>query len=522
MMPTGDNAGLPVVGKRRRLLFVTGNTSGIEPYFYLSAVRPWVEGLGHHFEVTCLEEPDGLDAAVERVRPDLLLFFGAKTRLLYSGPVFDCRARFGIPVAALTLMDAHSPAKQAFFEHAWRLGVEACFCIDTGMREMCGGFADAVYYCPWFVNHEITRDFGEPKRIPVALIGDGFLSTGTDWRYPWRRAVAGKLREEFPTFSSPRPTSRFPHELVGEAYGRMLNRSLLAFSCGGSRHIFMKKNLEIPASRCCMVSEVNAGLLHLGFRDMENCVFVTPSDAVEKCRYLLEHPDELQALTDRGFRFVREHHDARNRTMIAEWLMLRLDLPAGRRIVQPDVCGPLRAVPVDSGERGVLLTGESPFVSGMEQASSRWSTGDVSGCLAAIEDAARMLPLTMEPKFLKALVALAEGDPRGAVDGFQEILRLGIFWGAERPDPLLWGFYLLALDRSGQTETAARLAAAFPDVDHPVLRDVRASLGAAGVGGGLCCRSVFASPWFFPESPEAFLAALRATVEQNCSGGGPA
>ncbi|MEO7934263.1 MAG: glycosyltransferase [Chthoniobacterales bacterium] len=496
-----------------RLLFVTGSTSGIEEYFYLSGVLPWVDGLRHHFQVEVVAAAQDVIPAAERFAPDLVLFFGAKYKLLYDGPAHNFQTLLGIPIAALTLMDGHSPAKQPFFEHAWRLGVEAVFTIDTGMREMAGDFAEQVFYCPWFVNEDMCRDFGEKKVIPVALIGDGFVSTGKDWRYPWRRNVAARLREAFPVFSSPRPTRGYSHRMVGEAYARMLNRSSIALACGASRHIFMKKDLEIPASRSCLLTEPNDTLIHLGFRDMENCVFAEPDNVVEKCRHLLDHPDALQKITDRGRAFVLERHSAKARRVIADWLELRNQKKPGERIIQPDVMNRLELVPAESARTSILLSSHAPFTVAMREASEAWRRDDFATCQTAATAATDLLSFTIEPLLLLAYAALKKGDATEALQPLRTIILRCIQWGAANPDPLVWAAYLLGLHLSGNTAQSQSLSETFPEVRHPALDAVRQAIrGGESTETPLhATPSAVLPPWHNTDELQSFLAAAYQT-----------
>ncbi len=496
-----------------RLLFVSGDTTRIEEYFHLSAVLPWVRAMQLHFEVIELLEAHQLEREVARSQPDLILFFGAKYKLLFDGEVKDYRIATGVPVVALTLMDAHSPAKQAFFEHAWRLGVEAVFTIDTGMREMCGEFADAVFYCPWFINEEMSRDFGEEKIIPIALIGDGFVSTDDDWRYPWRREVAERLRKEFVVFSSPRPTKVYPHRMVGEAYGRMLNRSRMALSCGASRHIFMKKNLEIPAARSCLVTEPNETLRHLGFIDMENCVFATPQDVVEKCRMLLNEPDALEQITERGFTMVHRLHTGANRRMIADWLQLRKLLKPGQRIVQTGILDPLR---IQTEPHRLLLGGESPFVHALQASWRALETGEHQAALSQSHAAGRMLPFTPEPGIVSALAAVHAGEHMQAATLIAQLLRRSFFWESECPDPVLWSVYLACLGCGGHVDEMRVAMASFPQLQTPVLNALSSLVGEpVREAAELQLPSVFYWPSAYTDPTSTFWRKIFSIIESR-------
>ena len=499
-----------------RLLFVTGCTREVEEYFQLSAVQPWVEGLGHHFQIEVVQDAECLLTVAEKFAPDLVLFFGAKYQLLYSGPALDFRERLGVPVVALSLMDAHSPAREAFFAQASRLGVEAIFTIDTGMREMAGDFAPMIFYCPWFVNEKMSCDFALPKTVPIALIGDGFVSTGNDWRYPWRREVAGRLLEHFPVFTSPRPGKNYSHRMVGAAYGQMLNRSWLALACGASRHIFMKKNLEIPASRCCLVTEPNEALVHLGFRDGENCLFATPDDVLEKCRDMLADPTRLLEITDRGRAFVLENHRAIHRTVIADWLACRQRLGAGQRILQKEICGPLEVTGDNDGRESIHLSAHSPFQLALEEARRFWRAGEYAASAAAAARAGHLLRQTTEPSLLLAWAALGCHQPQEALGELRAILLRSVQRAAMTPDPLIWATYLLGLKLAGHHREATLFAGSFPDLRHPLLDRIKSILLPQWEAVPTRYQpSALFPPWSSAEELTRFLEPLLARIQEN-------
>jgi hypothetical protein len=331
--------------EKPRALLVPGVAEDTDRYFVLSSVRPMIEW-------------------VDEVQPEILIFLAAKGALRWRGDLAQFRrGRGDVPAVMVTLMDAHSPAKAALLRQVEQLGAEAVFTIDTGFRELAGDYRDLIYYAPWCLNASMCHDYGLEKTIPVALMGDGFVPQFPgDARYPWRLRNGELFLRALPCFVSPRPMGAAEHGIMGEEYGRMLNRSRLALACGAARQIATKKLLEIPASRTCLVTEPSPMVEAMGFADMENCVMGDGRELLEKCRYLLEHEEQLQAITDAGWAFVRENHGPERRRVLIDWHRLRKERRPGQAIAQPSLRGPLALVDSHSAcENSVHLKSEVTF-----------------------------------------------------------------------------------------------------------------------------------------------------------------
>ena len=96
--------------------------------------------------------------------------------------------------------------------------------------------------------------------------------------------------------------------IVGENYARMINRSHFVVGCGGASHTLVSKIFEIPGARSILVTQDTETIRDAGFVDGENCLFVDEGDVVERIQYLLNHPDEMEALTERSYQFVHKTH----------------------------------------------------------------------------------------------------------------------------------------------------------------------------------------------------------------------
>jgi hypothetical protein len=235
---------------------------------------------------------------------------------------------------------------------------------------------------------------------------------------------------------------------------------------------------------------------------------------VEKCRHLLDHPDALQAITDRGRAFVLERHSARARRVIADWLELRNQQKPGERIIQPDVMSRLELVPADSDRSSILLSSQAPFTAAMRQAAEAWRRNDFAACKIAVNIAGDLLPFTIEPLFLLACAALKNGNAEEAMQPLRTIVLRCIQWGAANPDPFVWAAYLLGLHLSGKATAARSLCQTFPEVRHPVLDVVRQAISGAETNATPAAPTFSAvqPPWTNTGELQSFLEPLLAAV----------
>ena len=95
-----------------------------------------------------------------------------------------------------------------------------------------------------------------------------------------------------------------------------------------------------------------------GFVDMKNCVFVDERDVLDKVGYLLQHEDELKAITDAGHDLVHSRHTLKQRDQLFQWFQLHRNLKPGERIVQRGPFGKFVAVPAASDVRTGHLAGD--------------------------------------------------------------------------------------------------------------------------------------------------------------------
>ena len=176
---------------------------------------------------------------------------------------------------------------------------------------------------------DIFRDYEQPKSIPVLFTGSYAM------HYPWKNRVRRVITQHFPSLTCPhfgwfdaKSTSRM---LYDEQYARIINSSYVVPTCGTIAREVVRKHFEIPACNACLVTERTAALEAAGFADMQNCVFATEENILDKLEYLFEKPDVLEGITRSGHLLVHSQHTARQRNQILQWLELHNSLKPGRK-----------------------------------------------------------------------------------------------------------------------------------------------------------------------------------------------
>jgi len=249
------------------------------------------------------------------------------------------------PIVGLLIGDKYSPLKLSFYQILKKIGAVACF-------NSCEAPGEIIYIeealplyhlnMGLFVNESVFRDYNEKKMIPVGFFGAGFEVESNCFHYRWRQQMFKKLAGKCPFFCAPRlsdiDTIIATHDIVLGKYARMLNSCYTAFTCGSHQNKILAKHLEIPACRCCLVTEDMPMLREYGFFDMINCVTVDEKNVIEKISSLFSDKRELERITVAGFEHVKNliHTDSQYNT-IYEWFKLYQQLSSDEKIVQTGV-----------------------------------------------------------------------------------------------------------------------------------------------------------------------------------------
>lgn len=320
-----------------------------------------------HFEVTRIfAGKRDFAEDVKEYRPDLVVFTGFVERPIDVAEISNTEAFPEIPRVGIHTTDIFCPLWWANYQRFLGLGAQAAFSNhfvpgldwDREMKIPC-------YYLPRMIADAIFRDYGEEKLFHAGLFGYGFWQPAP--LYPWRHAVARTLVEKMVIAATGRVDVLFGDDPLlpfGESYARLINRCVFGLACCSAIRRPVEKCLQIPGAMACLVTDDSTILRSYGFRDLENCVVVDETNALEKLRGLLRDRTELQGITERGHRLVHERYVGSQPKAFLEWLHAFRRLRPGERVVQTgvmdfDTAGPDRpdrvAFPADPNLSQVML-----------------------------------------------------------------------------------------------------------------------------------------------------------------------
>jgi tetratricopeptide (TPR) repeat protein len=460
--------------EKPKLLFFQYSYDQSLPSFLLNHKREHVECLSRFFDVVALTSDCDYDEVCERYRPDMVLFeSGVPFATCRRPDIRNIRAHPQILKAGLLHSDAFCEARAGFLSDMERWGVETFFAIATTAGEYTPALHPNLFIWPNFVDPSVYRDYGESKNIPVLFTG----STGT--LYPWRKGVLRVVSARYPSLICPHPGYSPNAELqpiTGQRYARMLNASTYVPACGTVAKELVRKHLEVPACRSCLITEDSPTLRAAGFADMVNCVFATESDVIDKLQYLSADPDKLEGIVDAGYRLVHSQHTIEHRNQLRQWFDLRTRLKPGEKIIQPELFAPLTiaraAVPsprfASNGLHiDLLRQGDSARCRGRYEEAERY----YSQCLQYY----RFMP---EPQLRLALCRLLSGDPEQALAWLEKPLTFILSqYKSPDPDPVEWAYFIIALLCAGRLREAVSRAEQFDWLHHPELDRARVLAG---------------------------------------------
>ncbi|HVU15779.1 MAG TPA: glycosyltransferase [Candidatus Didemnitutus sp.] len=456
---------------RPRMLYFNGPWDFLGERLRISYIDPFRRLLEQDFEVISVEGDRDFKREVEIHRPDVAFFHaGTESPLEREPNIRNTDAFPELPRGGFVFRDPMSPSRLASMNRLRAWGVQQVFSDFRTSDSPLPFFADSIYV-PWWADDELFRDYGERKTIPITLAGSGWLSRHF---YTWRYPIFVQLALRLPVYHVPAFETHQKHDAyVGESYARLLNRSLISAGCGSACRYLTLKLLEIPAARCCLLTEETEVMKALGFRDGENCIFADEKNVAAKVSAVLDNPGQLQAITDAGYHLVRTKHTQRNRRMIREWFDLWSQRGTGGRIVQTHPLEPLRVV--HPGETAVsTFPTENPLLEKLQAgyrqlAERRWTD--------AIESFAAVLgciPYVAEASLGTAMARLEMGEPAAALPLIEHIFTIQAkLCNYARPDPISLAYAAVAYLRLNQPDRAFETLARHPRVLHPALNALR-------------------------------------------------
>ena len=497
-----------------RLLFFRWTRPG-QPQFLLNQLAEHLACLRLFFEVELVDHACDYDEVCDRFQPDLVLFESG----VYVGPrqVTNVHTHPDVPKLGFLNADAFDPVRAVFVSDMAEWGVETFFTVSLSMAEYTPELADRLFFWPNFIDPTIHRDHGLPKVVPIIL-------TGSQARhYPWRNRVSRVLEQHHPVLAMPHfgwsESSGTGRMSIGESYSRLINSAAMAPTCGSFTRDLVRKHLEIPGARTCLITERTPAVEAAGYVDMLNCVFADADDVLDKVDHLLRNPDQLASITDAGFELVHGRHTGAQRRQLRDWYDLYAASGSSEGIVQTNPFGSLRRESRESraglepppaaagaADRVLIRTGWGSLARGRHAAAVRAFTG------------ASNFQYMPEAEVGKAFAQLQAG---AAAEADATILTLldhdDRLYGPADPDPVQWAMHARALLCQGRLEEARAGAAAHPGLRHQELQRVRAVVATLTEGGptgqvGPPRASVNPLP---PATWPDWLATLRDLLDRN-------
>ena len=450
-----------------RLLFFRWTKPG-QPPFLLRQLDEQVACLEQFFQVTLVTQHGDYDELCDRHQPDVALFESG----IYAGDraLTNAYTHAEVPKLGFLNADAFDPVRATFVADMASWGVETWFAVSVSMAEYTPEIADRLYCWPNFVDPAVHRDYRLPKSVPVLL-------TGSQARhYPWRNRVNRVLAQHYPTLSMPHfgwaDSAATRRMLMGEAYARLVNSACFAPSCGSFTQDLVRKHLEIPASRTCLITQRTGSVEAAGFRDMTNCVFADEDDVLDKIDALLGDPALLARITDAGHHLVHDRHTKANRRQIRDWYDLWATSGSPEGIVQTNAFAPLTRSDGDRDEA------PHPPVVVVEPSEDRrlitagWEEIAAGRYAAAQRSFARASNYHYMPEAEVGLcwALLHQGRASSAARTVKALLdHCATLHGSVEPDPVQWALHLRALLCAGRLSEAAEQARCHPLIQHDEL-----------------------------------------------------
>lgn len=458
--------------KKPKLLFFQRRYEPNVPEFIQIQIREHIKCLAYFFDTVVINKDCDYQQVYDAHQPDLALFeSGPNLENCHRLNIKNVKNFDAIPKLGLFNADAWDATRAGMISEMDHLGIEHFFSISITASEHMPNLAENLYSWPNFINPEVYKNYGLTKTIPVLI--SGAQST----LYPWRNKVNKLISKHYPHLFCPHPGYYRSHNtarmMFGEKYAQTINASWFAPSCGTIAKEFVRKHLEIPACKTCLITEKTPGLEAAGFVDMVNCVFADEHDVLDKLDDLFQDTEKRDQIIKAGFDLVHSRHAYKQRNQILAWHQLNQRLKPGQAIIQPN---PFEA-PVlteNKPDNPAYIISKGLHLSLLYEGDKNFQAGNYSQaemdymkCL----NYTRMLP---EAKLRLAICNLYQGHPKNALAWIKEPIQHTLAgYKSKDPDPVEWSWYIITLMATGNLSSAAEQALEFPNLRHVMLDHTR-------------------------------------------------
>ena len=517
---------------RKKVLCVRGHANPDCAQELHGVVDEWLDALALHGDVEVIEGDFDMAVAMERVRPDFVLFDALHWGRSHPPRITSSEAFPHIPRALLLNSDPHDPMRPLTMDMVSAYGIETIFCTGSeDLEQMKELRRFNCFVLPKFVDATVFREYDEPRVIPF-MIASAHLFPGF---YPWRARVTEEIQHLVPTLLYTHPgyvrSEPAPFAIHGEAYARMLSRSWFCAADTTRLDYLVRKHLEIPACGAVPVSPPSRALADYGFVDGENCLLGEAGPALyERVLATARDPQHYEEIRSKGHALVHARYTRCNWKQIFDWYACHSALGPGEVVEQDGIFGAFRAVAA-SGQ-GLRIAGytvrDNPMAQRLRAArEALLSGGDLAAAARGLTEAMGWVGHVGEPWFLMGAISLALGEREGAREWLVRRARLQGSRDAALGllDPCEIGWLLLLAFLTADDDLLGRMLEAANGAPHVCIRRVLwliegarvlADIAEAGLEGPRV-GDVLSIHWLGDEDFDAWFGLVQRLLARLCA-----
>ena len=455
-----------------KLIFFQYKYDAVVPEFLLTHKIEHVKCLSHFFNVVVISEDCDYQQVCEKYEPDVALFeTGLQLTNVRQPAVINAKTNNQIPKIAFMNADPWGGTTSKVVSDLDRWDIKVLFSNSVTAAEHMQGIAENMFVWPNFIDPQVFRDYGLAKNIPVVLTGS------VDPQYPWRYKVYNLLADNFPSLVCPHHgySSRSGKErmLIGENYARVLNTAWFVPTCGTVAKEVVRKHLEIPGSKACLLTERSEALIAAGFVDFENCVFVDEHDVLDKVSYLFENQEKLNEIINSGFKLIHKKHSISNRDQIFQWFIIQKNLKDNYNVRQHNPYEPFRVGTYKIDNQASYIVCNGLHLQYIKEAKNLLETKNFEDAEKKFLASLNYMPNLIEARLGLTICNLFNGKPKAAISWLLPIIKETIFENDSTPDPIHWSYLIICLLCLNKRIQAFKRAKQYPFLRHPELDRIR-------------------------------------------------